>query len=448
MPAEMPLRTHSCGMGLWNRMRRRIASVHSAPMRWLVDGVYLVIVLLTMPVWLVRMIRTGKIRTDWPARFGRVDPAAHRDSSGRSRVLLHAVSVGEVNAIRGLVATLDAQGVDVVIATTTDTGTRRARSLFQQRHHVVRFPFDFSWMNGRFLDRIKPDLVVLVELEVWPNFLGACNRGSIPVLVINGRLTARSRRRYGVIGPLVRGTFRRLAWVGAQDEDYAARFRELGVPEDRVEVGGNMKWDNARCTDGVDGSESLRDDLGIDSDRPLIVAGSTAPGEHELIRDAIPEGCQLLCVPRKPEWFEGAASALPGCTRRSTGQPGSSPDYYLLDTIGELSQAYDLADIAIVGRSFVDLHGSDVTEPIGLGVATVVGPAVEDFRHMVNALVAGCGIRQVDREELSSVIRELMEDEPLRQEMARRGRAVILQQQGATATYAHRIMSMISHRQQ
>jgi 3-deoxy-D-manno-octulosonic-acid transferase len=413
-------------------------------MRWLVDGVYLVVVLLTMPIWLFRMIRTGKIRTDWPARFGRVGATARRGDSERPRVLLHAVSVGEVNAIRGLVATLDAMGVDVVIATTTDTGTQRACSLFDQRHHVVRFPFDFSWMIKRFLGRLRPDLVVLVELEVWPNFLGACNRSSTPVMVINGRLTARSRRRYGIIGPLVHGTFRRLAWVGAQDEQYAERFRELGVLPDRLEIVGNMKWDNARCAEGVDGSESLRLDLGIDPERPLIVAGSTAPGEHELIRDVLPPGCQLLCVPRKPEWFDEAAAALPGCTRRSTGRRGSSADYFLLDTIGELSKAYDLADVAIVGRSFVDLHGSDVTEPIGLGVATVVGPEVEDFRLMVDALVTGGGLCQVTRETLSSVVSELLGDEQRRQHMARRGRAVILQQQGATAAYADRIMSMVN----
>ncbi len=411
-------------------------------MRWIVDGVYLVVVLVSSPIWLFRMVRTGKIRTDWPARFGRVDPGARRSSGDRPRVLIHAVSVGEVNAIRGLVATLDARGVDVVVATTTDTGTRRARSLFEGRHVVVRFPFDFSGVIRRFLSAVEPDLVVLVELEVWPNFLGACSRRGVPVLVINGRLTPRSRRRYGLLGPLVRGTFRRLSWIGAQDEAYAGRFIELGVPEERVEVVGNMKWDNARCEEGVDGSWALGQELGIDPKRPLVVAGSTAPGEHELILASLPPGTQLLCAPRKPEWFNAAADVLEGCTRRSDGRPGDG-DLYLLDTIGELSQAYDLADVAVVGRSFVDLHGSDVTEPIGLGVATIIGPAVDDFRLMVDALVSGGGLLQLSADELRGGLEQLLADPSRRLEMARRGRAVILEHQGATSAYADRVMSML-----
>ena len=217
-------------------------------MRWLVDGVYLLVVLLTLPIWLVRMIRTGKIRTDWRGRFGHVSDAASRDGRDRRRVLIHAVSVGEVNAIRELVAALDAGGCEVVVATTTDTGTARAQALFGSRHQVVRFPFDLSWMVLRFLRRIEPDSVVLVELEVWPNLLAGCARLGMPVLVINGRLTSRSHRRYAMVKPLVRRMFSRLAWVGVQDEDYAARFRDLGAAPGRIDVIGNMKWDNARCS--------------------------------------------------------------------------------------------------------------------------------------------------------------------------------------------------------
>lgn len=412
-------------------------------MRWLVDGVYILVVVLTLPVWLIRMIRTGKIRTDWPGRFGRVPGADTRSNRARSRVLLHAVSVGEVNAIRELVASLDAGGCDVVVASTTDTGFARARSLFGARHRVVRYPFDFSWMIRRFLRCVDPDLVVLVELELWPNFLGACRRRGTPVVVINGRLTERSRRRYGLIAPAVRRMFACLEWAGVQTEDYAGRFRALGVPDGRVEVVGNMKWDNARCSEGVDGSDRLRDELGIDSNRPLVVAGSTAPGEHELLLAALPDGCQLLCAPRKPEWFDAAAEALPGCTRRSLGERGANPDLFLLDTIGELAQAYDLADIAVVGRSFVGLHGSDVTQPIGLGVATLIGPNHADFRQMVEALVSGDGLRVVGPDELASSIAMLLSDEAARDEMARCGRAVILREQGATGTYAGRIMALL-----
>ncbi|MEE2719009.1 MAG: glycosyltransferase N-terminal domain-containing protein [Planctomycetota bacterium] len=410
-------------------------------MRWLVDGVYLLVVLLTLPIWLVRMIRTGKIRTDWRGRFGHVPDAAWRDRRDRRRVLIHAVSVGEVNAIRELVAALDAGGCEVVVATTTDTGTARAEALFGSRHQVVRFPFDLSWMMFRFLSRIEPDSVVLVELEVWPNLVAACARLGVPVLVINGRLTSRSHRRYAMVKPLVRRMFSRLAWVGVQDEDYAARFRDLGAAPGRIEVVGNMKWDNARCSEGVDGSERLALELGIDPDRPLIVAGSTAPGEHELLLRCLPDGCQLLCAPRKPEWFDEAAQVLEGCTRRSAGVRGSNPDLFLLDTIGELAQAYDLADVAVIGRSFIGLHGSDPTQSIALGVATVMGPDFGDFRLMVEALADGDGLQVVEASELSGLLSKLILDEARRRELGRNGRAVIVRHQGATAAYAHRILA-------
>lgn len=413
-------------------------------MRWLVDVIYFVFIVFTTPIWLVRMIRTGKIHTDWAARFGRVPASACRgENTGRPRVLIHAVSVGEVNAIRSLVPMLDARGLEVVVAATTDTGIARASALFGERHRVVRFPFDLSWVVGRFMRGIQPDLAVLVELEVWPNFMAACTRRGTDVLVINGRLTSRSHARYRLISPLLKGTFARLAWVGAQEESYAARFRDLGVGSDRVDDVGNMKWDNARCEEGVEGSAALRDEMGIDPHRPLIVAGSTSPGEHELIRDAIPPGCQVLCAPRKPEWFDQAATVFEGCTRRSDGKRGSHEDRYLLDSIGELSQAYDLADLAIVGRSFVQLHGSDVTEPIGLGVATIVGPAVVDFQLMVDALREGEGLAQVPGEELASTVARLIGDPETRHAMARRGRSIILEHQGATSRYADKIVEMI-----
>ena len=409
-------------------------------MRWLVDGVYILVVLLTMPIWLVRLLRTGKIRTDWRGRFGHVARSVSRVESNRRRVLIHAVSVGEVNAIRELVATLDAGGCDVVIATTTDTGTARAEALFGVRHHVVRFPFDLSWMISRFLARIEPDSVVLVELEVWPNMVSACRRRGVPVMVINGRLSSRSHRRYAMVRPLVRGMFSRLSWVGVQDQDYAARFVDLGAASDRVEVVGNMKWDNARCSEGVDGSDRLRSELGIDPNRPLIVAGSTAPGEHELLLRSLPEGCQLMCAPRKPEWFDDAADVLSGCTRRSTGTRGGNPDLFLLDTIGELAQAYDLADLAIIGRSFVGMHGSDPTQSIALGVATVIGPNFQDFRRMVESLVDGDGLQVVQAADLPGRLSALISDEARRRELGRNGRGVIVRHQGATAGYATRIL--------
>lgn len=399
------------------------------------DAIYLVAVVLSSPVWLVRMIRTGKIRTDWAGRFGRTAPFP---AARGPRILVHGVSVGEVNAIRKLVGMLAGPPLEaeVVVSATTNTGCERAQSLFEGSHRVVRYPLDFSFAVNRFMRSVRPDVVVLVELEVWPNFLrGAAARG-IKVCVVNGRLTERSVRGYRLLGPLLRPSFRRLAFAAVQNGDYGRRFTEMGVTADRMVVTGTMKWDTAEIADRVEGADELAEAMGIDLSRPLVVAGSTAPGEHELLVKSLGEGVQLMCAPRRPEWFDLAAAAMPGCARRSRGDRGSDTGRYLLDTIGELRQAYALADVAVVGRSFGNLHGSDMMEPVALGAAVVTGPAVQDFQDTVDALLAGDGLVQTDREQLAEVLAGLLDDPDRRRTLAENGRAVIKQQQGATARNA------------
>jgi 3-deoxy-D-manno-octulosonic-acid transferase len=358
--------------------------------------------------------------------------------------------VGELNAIRLLVDELAARrdGPQLVIATTTDTGFARATDLFGREHCVVRYPLDFSFAVGQFLDRIEPDAVALVELEVWPNFTAVCHRRGISLCVINGRLTERSARRYRRILPLVRPSFRRLAFAAVQDEAYARRFAGMGMDPHRISVTGTMKWDTAQIADAVAGAEELAAAMGIDRDKPLVVAGSTAPDEHRLLHESVPTGVQLLCAPRKPEWFDQAASDLPGCARRSETERGSETRRFLLDTIGELRMVYALADVVVIGRSFGALHGSDMMEPVALGRPTIVGPAVADFQQTVDALLAGDGIVQTDRTHLASVIEGLLDDPQRRVELAENGRMVIRDHQGATARHAGLLMELLARNEE
>jgi 3-deoxy-D-manno-octulosonic-acid transferase len=405
------------------------------------DMLYGVGVLALTPVWLPRMIRTGKIRTDWSARFGHiaVDTRRRLDElpADRPRILLHAVSVGEVSALRTLIPLLEADA-SIIVATTTDTGFARAISLFGDRHPVVRYPFDFSWMVRRFLGAIRPDAIGLVELELWPHFTAIAARRDIPVAVINGRLSARSFKGYRRFRFALGASFRRLACAAVQDADYAARFAEMGVADDRLTIAGTMKWDNAIITDHVCGTDDLAAALGVDRTRPIVVAGSTAPDETVLIDAAVPDDVQLIMAPRKPEHFDQAASDLRQPTRRTQGRPdaGERPNRFLLDTIGELRAAYAMADLAIVGRSFGDLYGSDMTEPIAVGAPTVIGPAVSDFQTMFDAFHASGGIRQVSRDELPGVVRDLLADEAARRDLVTNGRTVIEQHQGASQRHA------------
>lgn len=433
----------------------------------LIDIAYVSAAAVTSPIWSWKMWRAGKLQTDWAARMGDVRPPL-RAPGERARVLVHAVSVGEVNAIRALVGELSAN-CEVVVSATTDTGFARAVQVFEPGVRVVRYPFDISTAVRSFLDAVRPDAVLLCELEVWPNFSEACVERGIPLAVVNGRLSARSFRGYFRGRALLSPMFRRLAAVGAQDEAYAQRFAQMGVPRERISVTGTMKWDTAEIADHVAGADELASELGIDRSRPLIVAGSTAPDEHALLHAATPAGVQLLCAPRKPEWFDRAASDLPGCVRRSqcrgaagTGATGggsprgassdvgadcarrpSSHDRFLLDSIGELRRAYACADIVVIGRSFGDLHGSDMMEPAALGRCIVTGPRTEDFAATADALRAGGALVEATRDSLARVLAELVADPARRDALGRAARDVVRAHQGATArtcALAHRVI--------
>ena len=410
------------------------------PMRRLRDAAYLAAVTATAPVWAWRMHRNGKLRTDWRARFGQGDrlPAA-----AGPRLLVHAVSVGEVNAMRALVARLSGSGLDVAVDATTDTGFARAREVYGARHAVVRYPFDASWMVRRFLDRVRPSAVALAELEVWPNFVEECARRGIPVTVVNGRLSARSFRRYRRVRPVLASTFGRLEAVFAQNEEYAERFVDLGTPAGRVFVTGTMKWDTAEVADEVPGADELAREMGIDRSRPLVVAGSTAPEEHAILRDAVPAGAQLLCAPRKPEWFDAAARELPGCARRSAGARGSPTGRFLLDTIGELRRAYALADVVVIGRSFGRLHGSDPMEPAALGKPIVCGPRMGDFLESFRALRDARAIEAVEPAGLPGALDGLLRDDDRRAAAGRRARDTVRANQGATERTAEALLGLL-----
>jgi len=418
------------------------------------DVVYLIAGIVSSPVWAYRLLRTGKWRTDWPGRFGYCDRDGAMPKHAGATLLIHTVSVGEVNAVRMLVDELHDRRPDLrlVISVTTDTGIARAQALFSGRGAVVRYPLDFTRCVRRFLDTVQPSVVALTELEVWPNFVDLCHRRGIPVCVINGRLSARSLGRYKLIAPLLRPTFAKLAAAAVQTDAYAHRFAALGVPADRLHILDTMKWDTAHIADEVAGAAELAAVLGIDRTRPVIVAGSTGPGEEQLLLDVVPEDAQLIIVPRKPERFEEVARLDPNFVRRSQSRDprpetrDPRPARFLLDTMGELRQAYALADLVIVGRSFNRLGGSDPIEPVALGKPAIIGPDHHHFADAVAALQAGGGIEVIAAEQLRSTIESLLTDKPRAAQLARKGREVILSRQGATKRHAEVILKLLGKR--
>ncbi len=419
----------------------------------LLDILYAFFAIITSPVWLILMIRSGKIRTDWSGRFGTIShkAATHlqivsSQSNLRKRILIHAVSVGEVNAIRQLVADLAEQN-EVVIASTTNTGFARAVQLFADDHAVIRQPFDFSFSIRRMLNSVKPDLVVLVELEVWPNLTKICSQRAIPVAVVNGRISDKSYPRYLKFRPFLRPCFSRLSLVAAQDTTIGARFHSLGVAEDRIFVTGTLKWDAAAIKATEEETNAIIEILGLDRSRPIVVAGSTGPGEEALIHNAVPHDVQLVIAPRKPERFDEAASAMPGCLRRSAAMPDGLPTQqtdrtrFLLDSIGELKAAYAIADLIIVGRTFCPLGGSDMIEPIALGKAVIVGRSLANFQIVAKAFLDSGGMVSVSKTELPEKVQNLLDDDEARSKIAQAGLRVIADNKGVT----ERCVSLLSH---
>ena len=436
-------------------------------MRWFVDFCYLIAAIVLAPVVLYRVIVTGKYRHDWKQRMGYLPELA----PASSRVWVHAVSVGEVNAVRGLISALKQRSpeTEIVLSATTDTGIARARELFPDLT-VVRCPLDISRFVQRALDRIQPTMIVLVELEVWYQFVTLAAARGIPVAVVNGRLSKSSLRRFGWIRPVARRMFRALTWVGAQDETYAERFRRVGVPAERVTVSGSMKWDTAELVDTIPGSGALARAMGLDPSRPTWVCGSTGPGEEAVIleaRDRVRRShpsLQLVLVPRKPERFDEVAAVIRRasltCVRRSESPDGterslSEGTVLLGDTMGELRKFYALADVVFVGRTLAAMGGSDMMEVAALARPIMVGPHTANFADTVDQLERGRAIHIIDADlnapdvvdRLAQAVGVLLEDRQAARTLAEKGREVVKRNRGAVERTLCSLMEIMQRAQ-
>jgi 3-deoxy-D-manno-octulosonic-acid transferase len=411
----------------------------------LLDALYLGGLLAGSPLWLYRMIRHGRYRADWGQRLGAV-PVRY----GLQPVIwVHGVSVGEVNAARTLVDELHAQLPDyrVVVSATTDTGLAAARRLYAPDHRVFRWPLDFSLAVRRALRRLRPDLVVLIEGEVWPNFLAACRRRGIPAVVVNGRLGAgKGYPRYKRLGALAGRLFNHLTAIGAQDETYARRYRALGVREQKLHVTGMLKYDTAAVADRVDGQDALAAAVGLRAGDRLIVAGGTGPGEERIVLEAFaavrPQhpAARLAVVPRKPERFDEVARLIAAAghpvlrrSRRPDGAAGDAPHEAVIlgDTMGELRTFYALACCAFVGRSLVPMGGSDMIEAAALGRATCFGPHTFNFPQADDLARHGAA-RVADGEALRQQWARWLADPQAAAQAGRRLQRFVRSQQGAT----------------
>jgi 3-deoxy-D-manno-octulosonic-acid transferase len=400
-------------------------------------------VLVASPWWVVRSCTDPVFRRMVTERLGFGLPAAGPEKRGR-RVIVHGVSVGEVKAASSIVARLrdERPDLEVVISTTTATGAEVARRTYPDLQ-VVRFPFDFAFVVRRFLRHIAPAAVVLIELEVWPNFLRAANRSGVPIAVANGRITERSFPRYLRFRKLM-PQFQRISLFCVQDEVYGRRFEELSNDPDRILVTGNVKADSLYLG-RLEVQPELARHLGGEPGQPVIVAGSTHDPEERLIAEAwrahAPES-RLILVPRHPGRVpticrELAELGLPAqrLTFLREGTEDADPSQpVIVDTIGELENVYSLADLVFVGGSLVALGGHNMLEPAAQGLAVFYGPHTENFPHEAALLErTGASRRLGTAEDFGTALAQLLADEEARSRMALAGLDAVRTQQGATA---------------
>jgi 3-deoxy-D-manno-octulosonic-acid transferase len=425
----------------------------------LIDLLYLPLAILYLPFLLYQMIRLGKNRRGWAERFGSVPT---RRSANRC-VWIHGVSLGEINATRTIVDELSRQSppIDVVISSTTDTGFAAAKRLYPDRL-VFRYPLDFSAVVSKALRRINPSLILLMELEVWPNLVGMASRRGIRVAVANGRVTEeRSMRRFRlpIIRTLTRRFFEQLAFVAAQDETYAKRFAELGVASHRLCVTGSLKYDTALIADKVPGDDAVADAMGIDRAKPLLVAGSTGEGEEAMLLDmfvhlqALNPTLQLAIIPRKPERFEEVARIIRArgfyCVRRSECPDGAKPKkpskpVFLGDTMGELRKFYSLASVVFVGRTLVPMGGSDLMEVAALARPMCFGPFVDNFADIADKLTKEDAAAQAKSVvELREIVSRLLNEPAGARQMAMRAQDLIRANTGATGRLIEMILKTL-----
>lgn len=403
------------------------------------------------PWWLWRMATTRKYREGFFERLGRVPRSLISDSFvDRPLIWLHAVSVGEVLAVTRLVKELESvlPGYLIVISTTTRTGQALARERFDSAR-VFYCPLDLPWPVSAYLDALQPRLLILAETEFWPNLLDGCFRRDIPVAVVNARISDRSWPRYRRFRLLWRPLLSRLSRVLAQSKTDADRLLALGCVTDHVSVAGNLKFDVRAAQE----SEATRFLRSMSAELRFIVAGSTLEGEESALVEEWPrllaEDPQLVLVlaPRHPERFSSVAALLQKSgvlwSKRSSWSAESSAapraprslrpgEVVLLDTIGELASVYSLASVAFVGGSLVPSGGHNPLEPAQFAVPIVIGPHYANFVAIVDSLRSHDALRIAAKDELGSILIELLGDRAAAKAMGMRAKEVFNRQAGAT----------------
>lgn len=393
------------------------------------------------PLTLIHLVSRGFNQREyfqrWSERF-----AMYRAPAMTPCIWLHAVSVGEVNAITPLLKRLreDYPDTPLLITTTTPTGSARVKALFGNQVQHVYLPYDTPGAVNYFLNYFQPKIAIIMETEIWPNLYAEIGERNIPLLIVNARLSERSMRGYRMIAWLMNIAMQAVTQIAAQSSADLKRYQKLGIRSGQGQVTGNLKFDVELPTQL---SEQARHWRAAWGERPVWIAASTHPEEeaivvsaHRKIREQYPNAL-LLWAPRHPERFESVMEAV-GDARWRVGnrvvdiQPNADSDVFIINTLGELLAFYACADVAFVGGSFQAIGGHNLLEPASLGIPSVVGPHTFNFVDITQLLLEVGAVRQLEKpEELPDAILRCLEDKKLAQQCGEAGRKRIERERGA-----------------
>ena len=405
--------------------------------------------LVLIPRFLFDALRHGKYVVGFGERLGSVTPLPAKTSPV---VWIHCVSVGESQAARPLVSEIRKRFPNhtLVISTTTLTGQKLAREIFKtEAARVFYFPFDWAWTVRRTLNAVRPDLVLIMETEIWPRFFRECQLRGVQLAIVNGRLSSQSFRRYMWIRGFLKRVLRGLTLAVMQTKTDAERIVGLGLDPRRAVVSGSMKFDAGKIRGSDSFSAEFCERFNISGSTPLLIAASTHAPEETLILDALAKvsrrDLRLILAPRHPERF-GEVAALLDKSRRAWTRRSSPPNssdqnssVILLDTIGELSSLYSLATLVFVGGSISQTGGHNILEPAAVGSAIITGPHTFNFADITRDFVKAKAIVQLSSgnlrestEELSAAINDLLGNEAHRSELQQKAKDLVQRNLGAT----------------
>lgn len=414
------------------------------------DLVFLFIAIFYLPFYLIQ----GKFHKGFLARLGFLPKNLDLDSP----IWIHAVSVGEVMSIKGLLEELRVAypNKKIVLSTVTATGNKVAREMLKEsKAYVTYLPLDISFIVRKVIKKIKPSLFIIAETEIWPNLITCLSANHIPVIVVNGRISDRSFRGYSFLKIFIKPILRRINRFCVQTNEDARRLAVLGVEEDRIRVAGNLKFDIK--LDGDYNFEEERVKLGLGNQHQLLVAGSTHPGEEQFILDAYKEllyefkDLKLLIAPRHPErsaaikslvshagfstvFISQVKDACPACLPRAV---------FILDTMGKLNNFYAIADIVFVGGSLVKKGGHNILEPAAKGKPIIFGSYMFNFRDIASLFLDNqAAISVSDPLELRETIRFLLENQGERRRMSQEARTLLINNQGVVDKTIQEISSV------